>query len=458
MTSINDTEQLRQSANDHLWMHNRDWTEMAETGDPLIIVEGSGIRVKDSEGKTWIDVNGGYASVNVGYGRTEIADAARDQMRKLVYFPQGTTTEPLVKLVTKLGELAPGSLERTWPVTGGSEANETAVKIARAYQKRVGESGRYKIISRRGSYHGATGAVMWMGGDSDRADYEPAYPGMVYVPQPNSYRCSLGGQTPSECAILCAQAIEQAIQFHGPSTVAAIIAEPISSASGAAVPGDEYWPMVRDICSRYGVLLIADEVICGFGRTGKMFAMEHWNIVPDIMTVAKGIVSSYLPIAATIATSEVADAFAGNDNIFRQALTFGGHPVTSAAAVRNIEILESENLVDNSRDVGAYFLDGLKELKEKHELIGDVRGIGLMLAIELVTDRESKARFPSEFGLSGRLIGKFRRSGLILRPGGNIISISPPLCITRPDVDEIVSVLDRVIGEIEVEFKQDKSG
>ena len=157
MTSIPSTEQLRQSANEHLWMHNRDWTQMAETGDPLIIVEGSGIRVTDSEGKTWIDVNGGYASVNVGYGRTEIADAARDQMRKLVYFPQGTTTEPLMKLVKKLGELAPGSLERSWPVTGGSEANETAVKIARAYQKRVGESGRYKIISRRGSYHGATG-------------------------------------------------------------------------------------------------------------------------------------------------------------------------------------------------------------------------------------------------------------------------------------------------------------
>jgi adenosylmethionine-8-amino-7-oxononanoate aminotransferase len=433
-------------------MHNNDWVQMAEEGGPPIIVEGKGIRVTDTEGKSWIDVNGGYSSVNVGYGRTEIADAAREQMMKLSYFPQGSTTEPLVRLVEKLAQITPGSLERTWPVTGGSEANETAVKIARAYQKRVGQPGRYKIISRRGSYHGATGGVMWMGGTASRSDYEPAYPGMVYVPQPNPYHCDMGGETPSECAIRCAQAIEDAIRFHGEETVAAVIAEPVSSASGAAVPGDEYWPMLREICTRHGVVLIADEVICGFGRTGKMFAMEHWNVVPDIMTVAKGIVSSYLPIAATIATREIADAFAGEDNIFRQALTFGGHPVTAAAALKNIEIIENENLVQNAANTGAYFLEQLKSLKDDHPSIGDVRGIGFLLAIELVSDRVTRTGFPAEFQLGERMNEKFREQGMILRTGGNIINLSPPLCATTSDVDEIVSGLDRVIGEIEVEI------
>ena len=318
MTTTQETEALRRSALEHVWMHNRDWTQMAEEGGPTIIVEGKGVRVTDSDGKSWIDVNGGYSSVNIGYGRTEIAEAAREQMRKLAYFPQGTTTEPLVRFVEKIGQIAPGSLERTWPVTGGSEANETAIKIARAYHKRRGEPGRYKIISRKGSYHGATGGVMWLGGATGLADYEPAYPGMVYAPQPNPYRCELGGETPSECAVRCAQAIEDLILFHGPSTVAAVIAEPVASSATAAVPGDEYWPMLRQICDRHGVILIADEVITGFGRTGKMFAMEHWDVVPDIMTIAKGVVSSYLPIAATVATEEVADVFGGKDNIFRQ--------------------------------------------------------------------------------------------------------------------------------------------
>ena len=454
MVDVQERETLRRSALDHLWMHNRDWVQMAEEGGPPIIVEGQGIRVTDSEGKKWIDVNGGYTSVNIGYGRTEIAEAVREQMQRLTYFPQGTTTEPLVRFAEKLAQISPGSLERCWPVTGGSEANETAIKIARAYHKRMGEPGRYKIISRRGSYHGALGAVMWMGGTTERSDYEPAYPGMVYAPQPNPYRCELGGETPSERAVRCAQAIEDLILFHGPKTVSAVIAEPVSSASAAAVPGEEYWPLLRQICDKYGVLLIADEVICGFGRTGKMFAMEHWGVVPDIMTVAKGVISSYLPLAATIATTEVADVFAGEDNIFRQALTFGGHPVTAAAALKNIEILEGEGMVDNSAQTGAYFLEQLHGLKEEHAIIGDVRGLGLLLGIELVSDGETKAEYPEEVRLGERLTEKFRQQGLILRGGGRTIGMGPPLCITRSDVDEIVAGIDRALGEIEDELSR----
>jgi adenosylmethionine-8-amino-7-oxononanoate aminotransferase len=446
MVLVEGTETLRRSALEHLWMHNRDWVQMAEEGGPLIIVEGKGIRVTDSEGNEWIDVNGGYSSVNVGYGRTEIAEAAHQQMLKLSYFPQGSATEPLVRFVEKLAQITPGNLERSWPVTGGSEANETAIKIARAYHKRMRQPGRYKIISRKGSYHGATGGVVWLGGTAGLSDYEPALPGMVYAPQPDPARCEFGGKTPSECAVRCAQAIEDLILFHGPDTVAAMIAVPIASAT---VPGDEYWPMVRQICDKYGVLLIADEVVTGFGRTGKMFGMEHWDVVPDIMTVAKGVASSYLPIGAAIATTEVAEVFAGEDNVFHQALTFGGHPVAAAAALKNIEIIENEQLVKNSAETGTYFLEQLQELAQEHPIIRGARGIGLMLRIHLVEDSETETDLPPDFEIGERLTEKFREQGLLLRPGGRSFGISPPLCITVSEVDEIVLAIDRALSGLE---------
>ena len=454
MVTASDTEALRRASLKYLWIHNRDWVQMAEEGEPLVMVEGHGIRVTDSEGKSWIDVNGGYNSVNVGYGRMEIADAAYEQMLQINYFPNGTTTVPTIKLAQKLSDITPGSLSRVFPVSGGSEANETALKIVRAYHKRRGEPQRYKVISRLGSYHGMTSGVMWLGGNpaSPREDFEPSYPGMIHAPQPNPYRCELGGETPSECAIRCATAIEDLIQFHGPSTVAAVIAEPVALPQGAAVPGDEYWPMLRDICDRYGVLLIVDEVICGFGRTGKMFAIEHWGVVPDIMTVAKGIISSYLPLAATIVKGEVADVFAGEENSFRHTLTFSGHPVSAAAALKNIEIIENENLVQNSAEVGAYFKEQLEGFMVDHPIVGDVRGRGLLLVVELVSDRETKAKFPPEDKIAARLNEKFRKHGLIFRVNNELLNIGPPLCITRPEVDEIVHALDLSLWELEGEL------
>ena len=455
MVAVRDPEDLRKSALEHLWMHSGDWIGMAEEGGPAIIMEGKGIRVTDAEGNSWIDVMGGYSSVSIGYGRTEIAEVVRDQMNKMTYFPNGTTTEPLVRLTEKLAQITPGDLERTWAVTGGSEANDTSIKIARAYHRRNGEAGRYKIISRRGSYHGATGGTLFLGGrspSSERSDYEPQYPGMVYAPQPNPYRCELGGQTPSECAVLCAQAIEDLILFHGPKTVAAVIAEPFSTSVGASVPGPEYWPMLRDICDRHGVVLIADEVINGFGRTGKWFGMDHWGVVPDIMSVAKGIVSSYLPLGASIASKKVADAFAGEDNVFQATLTNGGHPVSAAAALKNIEIMEKEGLVQNSAETGAYCLEQLQLLKDEHPIIGDARGIGLILAMELVSDRETKAPFPKDLNVGDRLTEKFRQRGLLLRNDGAHVNLSPPLCITRSEVDEIVIALDGALGELESEL------
>ena len=450
MVATSDTEAVRQASLRFLWMHNRDWVQMAEEGEPTIMVEGHGIRVTDSEGHTWIDVNGGYNSVNVGYGRTEITEAAYEQMVSLPYFPNGTTTVPTIKLAEKLAEITPGSLSRVFPVSGGSEANETALKIARAYHRRRGDTGRHKVISRKGSYHGTTGGVLFLG--QTPTDFEPAYPGMVYAPQPNPYHCEFGGETPSECAVRCAKATEDLIEFHDPETIAALIAEPVATPMGTAVPGDEYWPMLRDICTRHGILLIADEVITGFGRTGKMFAVEHWDVVPDIMTVAKGIISSYLPLAATVVSKEVADAFAGEENYLRHVLTFSGHPVSAAAALKNIEIIENEGLVANSAEVGAYFKEQLEGLMGDHPIVGDIRGLGLLMSVELVNDRETKTHFPKEANVPARLTEIFRRHHLVFRISGPTLNIGPPLCVTREEVDEIVHAIDLSLWELEGEL------
>jgi adenosylmethionine-8-amino-7-oxononanoate aminotransferase len=443
---------IRQAAIDHLWMHNRGWVELAEQGGPMVAVEGKGVRVRDAEGHWWLDANAGYVCVNVGYGRTEIADAAYEQMRRLSYFPGGSTTEPVARLAEKLAEITPGDLSRTFFSSGGSEANETAVKIARAFYKRVGEPTRYKIISREGSFHGALGISMWLGGMQGRPrnDYEPAPPGLLYAPQPNPYRFERYGRSPEEAAVRCAQAVEDLIRFHGPDTVAAFIAEPIAVPPGVAVPPDPYWPMVREICDRFGVLLIADEVITGFGRTGKMFACEHWGIVPDVMSVAKGIVSAYLPLGATIARKEISEAFSGigKNRYFQHILTYGGHPVPAAAALKNIEILEREGLVANADSTGRYFLDKLKELKERHPIIGDVRGRGLLLGIELVEDRATKAPHDPEAKVGERLTAEFEKRRIVLRPGSGTFWVGPALCITRDEIDELVDGIDGAIGSV----------
>ena len=438
------TESLRQKSHQYLWMHNRDWLQMAEEGEPMIAVEGDGVRITDIEGNRWIDVNGGYNSVNVGYGRHEIADAAFEQMNRIAYFPNGTTTEPTALLARKLAEMTPGSLSRVFPVSGGSEANETAIKIVRAYHRRKGEPQRYKIISRQGSYHGMTAGVLWLGGSppATREDFEPSYPGMVYAPQPLPQWDGERVETTSESAVKCARAVEDLINFEGPETVAAMIAEPVAVPMGAVVPGDEYWPMLREICERYGVLLIADEVINGFGRTGKMFAIEHWDVVPDIMTVAKGIISSYLPLAAAIATEEVASVFAGEDDYLRHTLTSSGHPVSAAASLKNIEIIESEGLVENAAEVGAYFKEQLEAMMGDHPSILDVRGTGLLLAVELTRNRVNREPFAPEDRLVERLNENFRKNGLLLRVGGPRIIMGPPLCTTTADVDEIIHALD----------------
>ena len=402
MATERDAEDLRRSSLEHLWMSSGDWVTMAEEGGPTIVTGGNGIKFTDSEGNTRIDGLAGYGSVAIGYGRTEIADAVREQMQRLTYFPEGTTTEPMIRLAAKLAELTPGSLERTWAVTGGSEANETAVKIVRAYHKRNGEPGRYKIVSRRNSGHGATGGVMFLGGNMTypKLDFEPSYPGYIYAPQPDYMRCELGGKTPSECAVRCAQAVEDLILFHGPDTVAAFIGEPVGVFDrGAMVPGDEYWPMIREICDRYGVL-----------------------------------------------------AFAGEQNIFRHELTNGGHPVSAAAALKNIEIMEDERLVENSAEVGAYFREQLRSLRDDHPIVGGVRGLGLLIVFDLVRDRATNEDYPPEANIGERLTEKVLARGLHLMCNDTCVRVAPPISITPSEVDEMVDAFDGALGELEAEL------
>ena len=449
------TSELRQSALDHLWQHNRDWESAARDNEPLIFVSGDGIRVTDSDGETWIDVNGGYSSVNIGYGRTEIAEAAFEQLKQIPYFPQGSTNPPTIQLAAKLAELAPGMLNRVFPVSGGSLANETALKIARAYHKRRGHDGRFRLVSRRGSYHGATGGVLFLGSvsASPRTDYEPGPPGMVYAPQPNAYRCELGSSTREECAVKCAEATEELIKFHGSGTVAAVIAEPVASGPGAVMPDPVYWQMLREICTRHGVLLIADEVITAFGRTGRMFAVEHFGVVPDIMSIAKGISSSYLPLGATLVTEEVAAEFASEGKHLKHVLTFSGHPVAAAAGLKNIELIEAEGLVNNAAETGEYLTGKLRELQDRHQIIGDVRGIGFMQALDLVADRETREIYPAETKIIERINVRFKARRLLVKAhSGHILSLSPPLCTTRDDLDEILVGISETLGEVETEL------
>ena len=448
--SPSEVKSLQESALEHLWVYLREPSDMAEKGDPAIFVSGEGVHVTDALGNTSIDGMSGLWLKNVGYGRKEIADAAYEQMLNLTYMPLGTTTEPTIRLAEKISQIAPGDMTRSFFTSGGSEAVETALKLSRAYFKRVGEPNRTKFISRKGSYHGATMGALALGGSHlyPKLDYEPLMPGVFHVPQPLPYRCEFGGETPEECAELCVNAVEEMIKFQAPEPIAAVFAEPISSPMGCAVPGDNYWPRLREICDRYGVLLIADEVITGFGRTGKMFATEHWGVVPDMMTVAKGITSGYIPMGGCITRGEISDAFIGSQKAsFKHVITFGGHPVAAAAALKNIEIMEEEGMVENAAKQGAYLLDGLNEMKEKYQMIGDVRGLGLFCGLELVADRETKEYFPAEADLANRITQGFAENGLLLR-GGDRMNVAPPLCITSSEVDDLVTIMDKVFDQV----------
>ena len=420
----------------------------------MVVAGGQGSTIYDADGTAYLDAMAGLWCVNIGYGRTELADVAAEQMRELAYFPHTAMNAPAAGLADKINGLMGGGYH-TYFVNSGSEANEAGFKIARQYMKHEHQGEwRFKTISRYFAYHGTTMATLDAGGMGERkAKFEPFSGDFVHVAQPYCYRCPFGLNYPS-CGLACVKNMENTILGEGPETVAEIIVEPVMSGVGVAVPPDEYLPEVEKLCRKYGILLHLDEVINGFGRTGKMFAHQHYNVSPDIMAIAKGISSAYMPIAATVVKNSVFDSFYGDPSENRQVgqvNTYGGHPAAAAVALRNIEIMEAERLADRAADVGAYFLDGLKTLM-RHKIVGDVRGKGLLLGIELVKDRTS--REPVDPATITTIVDFCRENGVIVgrsgggRRYGNTIVFSPPLVITRAECDRIVETLDRALAAL----------
>lgn len=443
---------LREAGEEHVWVHASAHRALAdEAQGKRILVEGDGCIVKDIEGREFIDGLSGLWLVNVGHGRKEIADAMARQAATLAYASSmSSTTIPAIQLATLLAEITPGDLNTVFFCSGGSEAVESAIKIARQYHYFKGEAKRLKVIGRRGSYHGSTHAAMSVSGT--RAGNEPhgspfMY-GTMHVSAPHCYRCDYHHTYPS-CDVYCVHAIEQMIEHENPKTVAAVIAEPISASNGVVVPPNEYLPRLREICDRHGVLLITDEVINGFGRTGKMFASEHWDLVGDIMTVAKGLSSGYAPIGAAICRPHVVEAFEGKNRL-SHLLTFGGHAAACAAALANLEIIEREKLVDNSAVMGARLLKQLEELKS-HAIVGDVSGLGLLCGVEIVKDKETKEKFKGDGEELKFMTQCLQDKGLLTR-ASNVISLAPPLCINTAQVDRIVEIIDETLTEAEHEF------
>ncbi len=447
-------EALRSSALGHLWFPFQQWNDVAAEDGLRIMTGGRGAKIRDIHGREYYDGFAGLALVNVGYGREEIAKAAYDQMSALHYANTfAYATLPAIKLAERLASMTPGNLNRVFLTSGGSDSVETAMKIARQYHVNRGESQRAKFISRRGSYHGVSLGAMAvnMAPHVKRDIFQPMLPRVPAAPQPLPYRCELGGATASECATRCAEAVEGIILEEGPETVAAVIAEPISLSAGVAVPGPEYWPILREVCDRHGVLLIADEVITGFGRTGRMFGVEHYGVVPDMITVAKGVTSGYQPVGACITGDHVAEAFVGGDDkTFAHGYTYSGHPAGAAAALVNLDIIQREGLVENSARMGRRLLDRLTPLKER-PVVGDVRGLGLMCAVELVKDKATKEPLSSIAGAAPKLARRLSDNGLLVRVGQWII-LTPVLTLSDSEVDEIADIVGDGVSYIEGEL------
>ena len=435
------------------WLHPQgDLGAPAGTIPKVIFASGRGATLTDAEGREYIDGMASLWNVNVGYGRTELADAAAAQMNTLAFSSAygGFSTAPAIELAAKLAQLAPGDLEVTYFASGGAEANDTAYKIARLYWKVRGEPERVNIISRIRDYHGLTyGATSATGLANFWKGFEPLAPGFLHAPSPDPYRFSGEGSA----GVAYARALEEVVLKAGPKTVAAVVAEPVQGAGGVIVPPADYFPQLRKVCDRYGLLLIADEVITGFGRTGRWFALEHWNVQADLMIFAKGVTSGYLPLSGVMLTRSVHETLKGVKGPFAHGFTYSGHPTACAVGLRNLQILEEERLVEQAAERGAYMLGRMQELRS-HEIVGDVRGLGLMIGIELVRDRGTKELFDISVGAARRVWLAALEQGVIVRPmTGDVLAMSPPFVISNKQIDRMVIVLDQAIASVEASVK-----
>jgi len=447
---------VEQQALEHVWIHTARWLDLAERDGLRVIIRGEGCRLIDAQGRTYLDGISGLYLVNVGHGRAEIGEAMARQARELAYASSATYTSlPAVQLADVLSGITPGDLNRIFLCSGGSEAVESAMKIAKQIQVMRGFPKRYKVIARLGGYHGSTFGAMSITSSRNEAYFGPFMPGVSFVPSPNRYRPYFGLQGEAE-DLRCADAVEQEIVAQGPEYVAAVIGEPVSVSNNNHVPSPKYWKRLREICDKHGVLLIMDEVINGFGRTGRMFAAEHFGVVPDLMTMAKGLSSGYAPIAAVAVSDRAFEEFKRNDVGLAHLLTFGGQAVACAAALKNIEILQREHLAERSAEQGNYLLRRLESLRA-HPTVGDVRGLGLLCAVELVRDKQTKEPFgwgpaAANHPFSRRVMALMTERGLLSRIFMSI-QIAPPLVISKEEIDRIVSIIDESLTVAEREFE-----
>lgn len=445
-------EKDRNSVWHHLGQHST-----LKQQDPLVMVKGQGSRIWDARGNSYLDATaGGVWCVNVGYGRTEIADAIRDQVAELNFFASTAGTVPAAEFADRLLEKMPG-MSRVYYASSGSEANEKAFKIVRQISHLKYGGKKHKILYRERDYHGTTIAALSATGQEERrSQYGPFAPGFVEFPHCCEYRSQFGKV--DNYGELAAQELEKVILREGPDTIGAAIFEPITAGGGIITPPEGYWPAVAEICKKYDILIHIDEVVCGMGRTGEWFGYQHYGIKPDIVTLAKGVASSYAAISCTVTTEEVFNQFIADSSdreaYFRDISTFAGCTAGPAAALANLEILERENLVDNSKEIGSYLLDGLNQLKQRYEIIGDVRGKGLILGLELVSDRIEKTPVSEQVTMKvaglcmqkGLIIGRTNRS---FKHYNNTLCLCPMLTLSRDEADFIIATLDAAFTELQ---------
>lgn len=417
--------------------------------NPLIFERGEGVWLTTVDGRKFMDGFAGLWNVNIGHGNKAMAEAAARQIETLAYCSSyvGSSNVPAIELAEKLSAYAYPDLKMTFFTSGGAESNESAFKTVRHYQKRMGKPDKVKIIARTHAYHGITLAAMSATGMSAYWPmFEPRVPGFLHIPAPYPYRFTGTIQEGETLGQAAARALEEAILREGPDTVGGFIAEPVQGAGGVIVPPDDYFPLVRQICDKYDVLFIADEVITGFGRTGDMFALRRWGVQPDIMSFAKGITSGYLPLGGIQISDKIRDVIMSSPPSERwmHAYTYSGHPTCCAVALTNIGIIESQNLPQNAAARGQQLLDGLNALQEEFDCIGNVRGLGLMAAIELTSDRATKA--PANLG--AKLLKALTQRGLYIRVLGDIVMMSPPLIISEEEINWMLQVLGESIAEI----------
>ncbi|MGA2009933.1 MAG: aspartate aminotransferase family protein [Solirubrobacteraceae bacterium] len=446
---------MQELAKRHLWMH---FTRLSayEDHDIPIITRGEGCYVYDEHGNRYLDGLSALFCVNIGHGRADIAQAAVEQAKELGFFTTWSYAHPrAIELAARIAELAPGDLNRVFFTSGGSEAVESAIKLARQYHKVTGNPLKTKLIARDIAYHGTTlGALSATGITGLRQPFEPLTPGGCHVPNTNTFRLPHGLTTAD-----LAEAVAKRIEFEGPDTVAAVIMEPVQNAGGCFTPPEGYWQRVREICDEYNVLLISDEVICAWGRLGEWFGAQRYDYLPDIITTAKGLTSAYAPMGAVIASDRVAEPFLHGTQSFMHGFTFAGHPMCAAVALANLDALEREGILENVRNNEGALRGTLESLRDI-PIVGDVRGAGYFQAIELVKDQDTDEQWSdeeSEVLLRGFLSGELYRRGLICRAddrGDPVIQLSPPLIAGPKQFEEIEAILRPVLTEAGERMKQ----